>query len=334
MTGKKMNNQILLTSRIRLARNIEGYPFPNKISKEEAQDLKEKIIETLDGREDVWVHYDLTHMSPLEAMYSIEENRISYQLLNNKSMSSFFVGEGKEVLMFLEEDHLRMQDMRKGFFLKEEYENLAKLSAELEEEMNFSFDEKLGYLTACPTNIGTGIRASCMLHLPGLDHFGMDNINRSINRMGFVLRGMNGEGTKSVGNIYQISNERTLGLSEEEFVKRAQSLTMEIMGLEKIKRKELYLDHLIDLEDMARRSYGILRNARILGYEESLKHLSRIKLGIELSVLKPNKEFDFYDEVVSLGKAHLQIEKGSYLDTKSGDIYRANRARELMREVF
>ena len=326
--------QILLTSRIRLARNIEGYPFPSRINEEEAKNLKDKIIQTLHLREDVWMHYDLTSMSPLESMYSIEENKISYQLVNNKKMSSFFVGPNREVIMFLEEDHLRMQDMRKGFYLEEEYANLAKLNAELEEELNFSFNEKLGYLTACPTNVGTGIRASCMLHLPALDHFGMESVNRSINRMGFVLRGMNGEGSKSIGHIYQISNERTLGLTEEEFVKRAKSLTLEIMDLERRKRKELYLDHLIDLEDMARRAYGIMRNARILSHEESLEHLSHIKLGIDMSVLKPQKDFDFYDEVVSLGKAHLQIERGSYLDEKSGNIYRANRARKLMKEVF
>lgn len=329
-----MKDQILLTSRIRLARNIDGYPFPSRISQEEARDLKQMVIDVLHRREDVWVHYDLQKMSPLEAMYSIEENKISYQLVNNKRMSSFFVGQGKEVLMFLEEDHLRMQDMRKGLKLKEEYQNLAKLNGELEEGLKFAYDKDLGYLTACPTNIGTGIRASCMLHLPALDHFGMESINNSINKLGFVLRGMNGEGTKSVGHLYQISNERTLGLTEEDFVDRAQSLSMEIVALEEAKRRELYLDHLIDLEDMSRRAYGILRNARILSYEESLEHLSHIKLGIELSVFKPKLDFDFYDEVVAFGKAHLQIERGSYLDEKSSNIYRANRARKLMKEVF
>lgn len=329
-----MNDQILLTSRVRLARNIEGFPFPNRIREEEAERLKEKIFQTLDEREDYWTFYELSRMSPLEIMYAIEENQISYQLLKNKGISSFFTGPEGIVIMLMEEDHLRVQDMRKGLHLKEEYNVLAKLNEELEEKLYFSFDDTMGYLTACPTNVGTGLRASCMLHLPALDHFGMENIHRSINRMGFVLRGMNGEGTKSTGHIYQISNERTLGLKEEDFIQKAQSLVLEIVALETMKRKELYLDHLIDLEDMARRSYGILRNARILPYEESLEHLSHVKLGIDLSVLKNAKDFDYYDECVSLGKAHLQIERGSYLDEKSGNIYRAKRARSLMKEVF
>ncbi|MFR9296753.1 MAG: ATP--guanido phosphotransferase, partial [Aedoeadaptatus pacaensis] len=125
-----------------------------------------------------------------------------------------------------------------------------------------------------------------------------------------------------------------LGLSEEDFLKRAKSISQEVAALERIKRKEMYLDHLIELEDMARRSYGILRNARIITFEETMLHLSHMKLGIDLSVLKPMRNFDLYDAVIHMGKAHLQMERESFLDDRSSNIYRANKVRQFIKEVF
>lgn len=327
-------DDILLTSRIRLARNIKGYPYPGHMRDEEARELTEKIIDVLHKRDDFWTFFPLAEVKPLRSLYDLEENRISMQLMKNKDQAGYFIGEGGESIMVMEEDHLRMQDMRKGFFLDEEYERMREIARAVEDELPVSFDNKLGYLTACPTNVGTGLRAGCMMHLPALDTLGMERLARSIARMGFVLRGMRGEGSKIVGHVYQISNERTLGLSEEEFLKRAKSITAEVAALERIKRKEMYLDHLIELEDMARRSYGVLRNARIMSYEEAMLHLSHMKLGIELSVLSPKKDFDLYDLMISLGKAHLQMERGSFLDERSSNIYRANKVRQLIKEVF
>lgn len=327
------NDQILLTSRIRLARNIEGYPYPNAMNDGEAEELVQKIHDVLHARDDVWIYRPIDRDRPLQNLYDLEENSISLQLMNNRR-GGYFIGEDHETVMVMEEDHLRMQDMRKGFHLDEEYENMKRLAHDIEEELSVSYDKKLGYLTACPSNVGTGLRAGCMMHLPALDTLGIGQLERSITRMGFVLRGMRGEGSSIVGHVYQISNERTLGMSEEEFLKRAKSLTAEVAALERIKRKEMYLDHLIELEDMARRSYGILRNARIITYEEAMLHLSHMKLGIELSVLAPKRDFDFYDAMIRLGKAHLQMERGSFLDEKSSNIYRANKVRKFIKEVF
>ncbi|MDD7363791.1 MAG: hypothetical protein SPI65_03525 [Peptoniphilus sp.] len=330
----KHNDQILLTSRIRLARNIAGYPYPSAMSDEEAKELTEKIVDVLHKRDDVWTFHRLDADRPLQNFYDLEENRISTQLMSNKEHGGYFIGENDETIMVMEEDHLRMQDMRKGFYLDEEYENMKNLAHYFEEHLPISYDKRLGYLTACPTNVGTGLRAGCMMHLPALDTLGIDQLARSITRMGFVLRGMRGEGSKIIGHVYQISNERTLGLSEEEFLERAKSIAEEVTALERVKRKEMYLDHLIELEDMARRSYGILRNARIITYEEAMLHLSHMKLGIELSVLAPKKDFDFYDVMIDLGRAHLQMERGSFLDEKSSNIYRANKVRKFIKEVF
>lgn len=327
-------DDILLTSRIRLARNIKGYPYPGHMRDEEARELTEKIIDVLHKRDDFWTFYPLAEVKPLRSLYDLEENRISMQLMKNKDQAGYFIGEGGESIMVMEEDHLRMQDMRKGFFLDEEYERMREIARAVEDELPVSFDNKLGYLTACPTNVGTGLRAGCMMHLPALDTLGMERLARSIARMGFVLRGMRGEGSKIVGHVYQISNERTLGLSEEEFLKRAKSITAEVAALERIKRKEMYLDHLVELEDMARRSYGILRNARIITFEETMLHLSHMKLGIDLSVLKPMRDFDLYDAVIHMGKAHLQMERESFLDDRSSNIYRANKVRRFIKEVF
>ena len=326
-------DQILLTSRIRLARNIQGYPYPGAMTQDQAKELREKITEALHEHEDVWTLYDLKDGS-LKNLYDLEENLISAALLKNRDRGAYFLGKDRLSVMMMEEDHLRIQAMDKGFHLDEEYETVANLARYFEEKLPVSYDEELGYLTACPSNVGTGLRAGCMLHLPALDTLGMDKIERSVTRMGFVLRGMRGEGSKIVGHMYQLSNERTLGLSEEDFLKRAKSISQEVAALERIKRKEMYLDHLIELEDMARRSYGILRNARIITFEETMLHLSHMKLGIDLSVLKPMRDFDLYDAVIHMGKAHLQMERESFLDDRSSNIYRANKVRQFIKEVF
>ena len=326
-------DQILLTSRIRLARNIQGYPYPGAMTSDQAKELREKITEALHEHEDLWTLYDLKEGS-LKNLYDLEENLISASLLKNRDRGAYFLGKDRLSVMMMEEDHLRIQAMDKGFHLDEEYETVANFARFFEEKLPVSFDEELGYLTACPSNVGTGLRAGCMLHLPALDTLGMDKIERSITRMGFVLRGMRGEGSKIVGHMYQLSNERTLGMSEEEFLKRAKSISQEVAALERIKRKEMYLDHLIELEDMARRSYGILRNARIITFEETMLHLSHMKLGIDLSVLKPMRDFDLYDAVIHMGKAHLQMERESFLDDRSSNIYRANKVRQFIKEVF
>ena len=326
-------DQILLTSRIRLARNIQGYPYPGAMTQDQAKQLREKIIGALHEHDDVWTLYDLKDGS-LKNLYDLEENLISASLLKNRDRGAYFLGKDHLSVMMMEEDHLRIQAMDKGFHLDEEYETVANLARFFEEKLPVSYDEELGYLTACPSNVGTGLRAGCMLHLPALDTLGMDKIERSVTRMGFVLRGMRGEGSKIVGHMYQLSNERTLGLSEEDFLKRAKSISQEVAALERIKRKEMYLDHLIELEDMARRSYGILRNARIITFEETMLHLSHMKLGIDLSVLKPMRDFDLYDAVIHMGKAHLQMERESFLDDRSSNIYRANKVRQFIKEVF
>ena len=326
-------DQILLTSRIRLARNIKGYPYPGAMTLDQAEELREKITGALHEHEDLWTLYELKDGS-LKNLYDLEENLISMALLKNRDRGAYFLADDHRSVMMMEEDHLRIQAMKKGFHLDEEYDTVAALARFFEEKLPVSFHEWLGYLTACPSNVGTGLRAGCMLHLPALDTLGMDKIERSITRMGFVLRGMRGEGSKIVGHMYQLSNERTLGLSEEEFLKRAKSISQEVAALERIKRKEMYLDHLIELEDMARRSYGILRNARIITFEETMLHLSHMKLGIDLSVLKPMRDFDLYDAVIHMGKAHLQMERESFLDDRSSNIYRANKVRRFIKEVF
>lgn len=327
-------DQIILTSRIRLARNVQGYPYSGTIGDEDASRLRDQIVDVLDDHSGEWTFYDLKGGNSLKNLYDLEENLISMTLMQNKDHGAYFLGEGGVSIMVMEEDHLRMQDMEKGFHLDEEYENMRDLARFFEEHLPISFDGTLGYLTACPSNVGTGLRAGCMLHLPALDTLGMDKIERSVTRMGFVLRGMRGEGSKIVGHMYQLSNERTLGLAEEEFLRRAKSISQEVAALERVKRKEMYLDHLIELEDMARRSYGILRNARMISYEEAMLHLSHMKLGIDLSVLKPMQDFDLYDWAIRLGKAHLQMERESFLDEKSSNIYRANKVRRFIKEVF
>ncbi|MDO5037248.1 MAG: ATP--guanido phosphotransferase [Tissierellia bacterium] len=326
---------ILLTSRVRLARNIAGYPFPRKISQAQAQDLTQEVMGVLDAWEEDWLFYRLGDMSPAQGAYYLEANQISSQLLENKEMASFLRQEEIETsLMILEEDHLRIQSSREGLHLEEEYQAVARVCRDLEEKIPLAFDQRWGYLTACPTNVGTGLRASSMVHIPGLDQGGLEEVKKAISRKGFVLRGVQGEGSRSLGHIYQVSNEKTLGLGEEDFIQEAQAITQEIIQMERAQRQALYRDHFLDLEDQVKRAYGLLSQARLISYEEALAHLSQIQLGIDLGLLEAKAPFSLYDCLVDLGQGHLQLDLKKELDPKEIRQVRADKIRKQMKEVF
>ncbi|VFB15748.1 Putative ATP:guanido phosphotransferase SAV0524 [Urinicoccus massiliensis] len=332
---KDDKTHIILTSRIRLARNLKDYPFTEVLNPDQEEEITKKVHDAIDSWPDTYTFYPLKQVSLLSRLHFVEQQWISPGMMERTDGASFFLREDKEVsIMVLEEDHLRLQAILPGLALEEAYQGLLQVERDLDKDLDFAYDCQYGYLTACPTNVGTGLRASVMVHLPALEISGLKSLKQSLTKMGLVLRGFHGEGSKSVGGIYQVSNEQTLGFTEQDYIRRLEKAVLEIVALEEAKRKELYFQEKIKLEDKVCRSFGILRNARILSYEEMCHCLSMIRLGIDLSIIKQENQLDIYETIFRLQNASLQIQKQARLDQESRDIYRADLCRRMMKEGF
>ena len=208
------------------------------------------------------------------------------------------------------------------------------MKEKLEEKINFSFNPNFGYLSSRVLNSGTGLKPLVLLYLPALNYFGIEEIARGLSRLGYTLASYRDSSNKALGSIYTLSFESTFGEEEKSYIEKLKIIAREIADVERENRKKLYLDNIITLEDMVNRAFGVLAHARLLSEEEMMQSMSTINLGIELSILKANRDFDFYEEIKKLRNGHLQIERGAILDLKSRDILRANKARALMKEVF
>lgn len=246
--SKSSDEGIVLTSRIRLARNINGIPFPHLMDKETAEkvidDIKSSI---LDSNSAISRDFDVIKLSEInqnQMLSMVEKHLISNDLINNRDISAVMVNKDNNVsIMINEEDHIRLQVIYPGFKLKEAFDMASKIDDLIEERITYAYDTKLGYLTSCPTNVGTGLRASVMLHLPALTMTkNINNIITTINQVGLTIRGLYGEGSNALGNVYQISNQITLGLSEEEIINNLIAVTKKIVEKEK-KAREILLEN-------------------------------------------------------------------------------------------
>ena len=276
-----------MTSRVRLARNLKGKPFPGWAKKAERIEVLEDHEErrhavARDGRR--VSAENLEALSPLEKQVLVERHLISREHAA-KGVGSAVVMNAPQSLSFMinEEDHLRMQAICCGLQLGKVFAMINQADSELEPMLDFAFHSKLGYLTACPTNVGTGMRASAMLHLPGLvmsDQ--MNKIINSVNKIGLAVRGLHGEGTEAMGNLFQVSNQITLGEAEEEIIERLKKVIETIIEHEQNARLLLLQRKPVALLDQIGRGYGILSHAHSISSKEALNQLSVIKLGIDL----------------------------------------------------
>lgn len=298
--NKNKFDNIVISSRIRLARNLKNKKFNNKISQEEAYEIVDDVKNVIENNEITsqmgFKLYYLKDMPEIEQKILIEKRVISPQMVKNKDKSAFFVSEDKKITIMLnEEDHIRIQVLDDKMCLNKCLDLSNKIDDILEEKLDYAFDNQLGYLTSCPTNIGTGMRASTMLHLPALAMTNqLEKILLAISQIGVAVRGVYGEGTKSMGNIYQISNQGTLGAQEETLIERIRQITAQIVEKENDTRNKLLQNSRIYIEDEVYRAYGLLKNARIIQVQEAMRHLSMLKMGIEMGILDimNSKEID------------------------------------------
>ena len=304
------HHQIVISSRVRLARNLRGHPFPGWAKKNDRLQILELIkpqVEALPEMDDALSSY-LQDLTALEKQVLVERHLISREHAAKGAGSAVVVNKPQTLsIMINEEDHLRMQVLRPGLQLRNAFQALDKVDSTLEAKLDYAFHPQLGYLTACPTNVGTGMRASAMLHLPGLVL--SDQINQviqAINKIGLAVRGLYGEGTEAMGNLFQVSNQITLGEREEEIIAQLNKVIEKIIENEENARQILHQKKPDTLMDNIGRGFGILSHAYAMTSKEALNLLSYLKLGVDLGFFPPERQKDIDDLFIVTQPAHLQ----------------------------
>lgn len=329
------DSDIVISSRIRLARNLKEVPFPHLLSKTKAKEIVNKVNESLNKNAVIARDTELYNMDEItndQRMLLAEMHLISPDLANSEKGAAIINQDQTISIMINEEDHLRIQTMLSGLQLEETFDLADKIDDLLEESLDYAFDEKKGYLTACPTNVGTGIRASVMMHLPVLtmlDQIGQ--IFSTISQVGLVVRGLYGEGTQARGNLYQISNQITLGKTEKDIMQNLLGVARQIINSERKIRENLSGEARVRLEDKILRSYGILKNARLITSEETLAYISDVRLGVDLGIIEDLKLRDLNGLFIITGPAYIQEMAGKTLSPLERDLSRANFIREKIR---
>ncbi len=326
------SKDVVISSRIRLARNLKGISFPSYADEKQLAGVNEEIRKALQVKTNIGMLHPLQieELSAADRLVLVEKHLCSPQFIEQPHLRMLVVNQEQTIsIMVNEEDHLRIQTITPGFSLEEALALANQVDDYLEQSLEYCYDECCGYLTACPTNVGTGIRASVMLHLPALAM--VDQLKKvlpALTHIGINIRGFYGEGTESLGDIYQISNQVTLGQSEEDLTNNLKSICRQVVEQERSVREALYKESKLQLEDRLCRSYGILSNSRIISSQEALKLLSDVKLGAELGIL-PDINNRSVMELMFLTRTSL-IQKliGKEVSPAERDVYRAKIIRE------
>lgn len=337
LRGQGPNSEIVISSRIRLARNLAGFSFVSRADTAQQREVLERcktqITKQQLGGDVIWV--DLNQSTPLDRQILVERHLISNQHAKPKGEIPRAVAIGGDetyAIMVNEEDHLRIQVLRSGMQLTEAFEQINRIDDTLEAHLNFAFSRRFGYLTACPTNVGTGIRVSVMLHLPALKLTGeIEKVKRAAKELHLAVRGLFGEGSEALGDLYQISNQITLGKSEMEILADFEhTVVPQIIAYEQQARKALLRNRLAQLEDRIWRAWGILSNARVLGTEEVLTLLSHLRLGVNLGMIQ-TLDVRAINELFLLSQpAHLQKISGNQMDQAARREARATLMRQKL----
>ena len=331
---------IVISSRVRLARNIAKYPFPHFLPEEMAAQLVQDVGGALTAKGFIEAFGNieiikLSQIGPLERQVLVDKHLVSPQLVQDPVHRVVALNDDESLsIMINEEDHLRIQSLLSGLQLQEAWMAANKADDLLEKHLDFSYCEKRGYLTACPTNIGTGLRASVMMHLPALVMTTQINqLLQAITQLGLTARGFYGEGTESQGNFFQISNQITLGRTEEEILNNLQDVANQIIAQERSAREALLRDHQAYIEDRVARSLGILKFARVLTSREELKLLSDVRLGVDLGIVKGITGKTLNELLILTRPAFLNKKAGRDMTARERDMGRAAIIRETLARV-
>lgn len=324
-------DDIAVSTRIRLARNINGIPFPSKMIPEHFKTVKEAvrkaIIESNVPITQSLKYIEMEDIPSVERLAMVERHIISHRFVSNYPNRAIILSDDESVCIMLgEEDHIRVQVLLAGLEFEKAYEIANSIDNLLCSALDLAFDERIGFLTECPTNLGTGLRSSVMLHLPLIESRGeMSGLSDSISKIGLTVRGMYGEGTKAIASLYQISNQVTLGISEKNAIDNLKIIATQLIQKEQAYRKQL---NRIKLEDRCMRSLGILKNARILTSSEMMARLSDVKLGVTQGIVDCNIS---PIKLIIEGQPNMLMRKFGELSADERDIERANMIREILK---
>ena len=334
LRGTGPNSNIVMSSRIRLARNLTQLPFPNKANKKgltEVVNAVQKAIDEISLFKDSTL-FKISELDNVDKQFLIERHLMSHEHAAHPDGKALIVSK-EEVLsvMVNEEDHLRIQVLQSGFNLNETWRIINAIDDALSEHLQFAYLPDWGYLTACPTNTGTGMRGSVMLHLPALVMTKQINkVLAAISKLSFTSRGFYGEGTQASGNFFQISNQVSLGHSEDEIIQNINGLIRQVIEQEEQARQALLLQNRPMLEDKICRSLGVLKNAHIISSQETAELLSMVRLGIDVGIIKDVDRATINELFIMIQPAHLQKIDGKRLSAQERDEKRANLIRSKL----
>ena len=322
----RLSDGTVVSTRIRLARNLEGYPFKSHLKNEKHAKEIIRLVSCALARLDEFSLYYMDAIAGEQAVSLMENHLISPKLIKNKHLSAALINTEESVsIMINEEDHLREQCIVKGLDLRFAYETMSEIDSRIAGSMKFAYDEQFGFLTACPTNLGTGLRASVMQFLPALTINGvMPKLIRSISRLGLTVRGVYGEGSDAEGYKYQISNEVTLGVTEEEILNQVEEVVKKVCELEAAERRTLLNGpNAIEVQDECLRAYGILTNCAKISAREFIKLTAKVKLGACLGFIDIPDVSLIDDLVVKLSPSNIAATASQQFTALERDIYRA-----------
>lgn len=308
-------DKAIISSRVRVARNLVVKPFPVALTKKKGEALKGGIARSLMENTEIGVfnYIDLNKVAYNDAKVIVEKNLAGSTILQNRDIKSILISKDECTSVLInDEDHIRIQNLKRGFDLLGSWKIISNIDDQIDQTLDYAFDEKLGYLTSCTTNVGTGLRASVLVHLPGLTLTGyMDRIYQAANQIGMAVRGTFGEGTDIYGSLYQISNQITLGRTETEIIGTLMEVTKEIVRKEKDACETILGNHRLNIEDKVFRALGILQHARLLDLQEAVELISDVRLGMYLGLLDK--------DVLEIEKILIKIQDGN-LQEKAGKL--------------
>ncbi len=322
---------VVISTRIRLARNLAHLPFPAWMTSEQRESVIQQVFGAFPADQPCsFERRRMSELSPREALAMVERHLISREFAHDLSGEALLVSADEGVsIMVGEEDHLRIQVMRPGFDLDSAWQEATCWDDYLDARLHFAFDERLGYLTQCPTNLGTGMRASVMLHLPALQERGIiQQLSVTVSKLGLTIRGLYGEGSKPEGALYQISNQVTLGITEQEAIDNLRSIVNQIVREERSCREQMKESP--SFEDRVFRSLGILQNARLLTGSEFMTLISQVRMGVALGMIQ-NPDLGVLNRLlIDAGAGALMVAAGEELEPSQRDVRRAELVRERL----
>ncbi len=325
---------VVISTRVRLARNLKDYPFPSRLSSQGREKVIEKVRNAIENSNSSiasdFSFIKLDSLSPAQGVSLVEKHLVSPEFISDTSGRALLLSSDKSIsIMINEEDHIRLQVITDGLSLEQAYDTADKIDTLLDENLDFAFDEKLGYLTQCPTNLGTGMRASVMLHLPALEKSrAIGRIAGNLSKLGLTIRGAHGEGTEPKGAMYQLSNQVTLGISEKAAIENLKNITGQLVAQENQARERMCKS--IDIQDTVSRSLGLLKSAMVMTHDEALKLLSNVRFGI-LSGQITDVTVKTVDRLMTeVEPATLTVNSKKNLSAQDRDIERAKLLRDTL----